>query len=64
MLMAVITPSNAAIFPEYIIPKIKYLVQDLEVSVHPTYAQCIGYSYATPRNRTGAEGTRDVQAIG
>ncbi|GLB39855.1 putative protein kinase [Lyophyllum shimeji] len=41
MLVTVITPSNAAIFPEYIIPNIKYLVQDAEVSVRCTYAQCI-----------------------
>ncbi|RDB23837.1 Serine/threonine-protein kinase ppk19 [Hypsizygus marmoreus] len=41
MLVTVITPSNAAIFPEYIIPNIKYIVQDLEVSVRCTYAQCI-----------------------
>jgi len=41
MLVTVITPSNAAIFPEYIIPNIRYLVQDLEVSVRCTYAQCI-----------------------
>ncbi|KAE9405511.1 hypothetical protein BT96DRAFT_988303 [Gymnopus androsaceus JB14] len=38
---SVITPSNAAIFPEYIIPNIRYLVQDPEVSVRCTYAQCI-----------------------
>lgn len=41
MLVTVITPSNAAIFPEYIIPNIRYLVQDPEVSVRCTYAQCI-----------------------
>ncbi|KAJ3852330.1 hypothetical protein EV368DRAFT_41251 [Lentinula lateritia] len=41
MLVTVITPSNAAIFPEYIIPNVKYLVQDSEVSVRCTYAQCI-----------------------
>lgn len=41
MLVTVITPSNATIFPEYIIPNIKYLVQDVEVSVRCTYAQCI-----------------------
>jgi phosphoinositide-3-kinase, regulatory subunit 4 len=41
MLVTVITPSNAAIFPEYIIPNIKYLVQDPEVSVRCMYAQCI-----------------------
>lgn len=41
MLVTIITPSNAAIFPEYIIPNIKYVVQDPEVSVRCTYAQCI-----------------------
>ncbi|KAG6841356.1 hypothetical protein C0991_011899 [Blastosporella zonata] len=41
MLVTVITPSNAAIFPEYIIPNIKHLAQDPEVSVRCTYAQCI-----------------------
>ena len=40
-LVTVITPSNAAIFPEYIIPNIKYLVRDPEVSVRCMYAQCI-----------------------
>ena len=39
--MTVITPSNAAIFPEYIIPNVKYLVHDPEVSVRCMYAQCI-----------------------
>ncbi|KAJ3716433.1 hypothetical protein C8R42DRAFT_697915 [Lentinula raphanica] len=41
MMVTVITPSNAAIFPEYIIPNVRYLVQDPEVSVRCTYAQCI-----------------------
>lgn len=41
MVVTVITPSNAAIFPEYIIPNVKYLVQDPEVSVRCLYAQCI-----------------------
>ncbi|KAH0578433.1 hypothetical protein H2248_003581 [Termitomyces sp. 'cryptogamus'] len=41
MLVTVITPSNAAIFPEYIIPNIKHLVQDPEVSVRCIFAQCI-----------------------
>src|ERR1700744_2200652 len=41
MMVTVITPSNALIFPEYIIPNIKYVVQDPEVSVRCTYAQCI-----------------------
>src|SRR6266508_2172972 len=42
MLVTVITPSNVSIFPEYIIPNIKHLVQDPEVSVRCTYAQCMG----------------------
>ncbi|EGO26710.1 hypothetical protein SERLADRAFT_355396 [Serpula lacrymans var. lacrymans S7.9] len=41
MLVTVITPSNVSIFPEYIIPNMKYLVQDPEVSVRCIYAQCI-----------------------
>ncbi|KAF9023922.1 ARM repeat-containing protein [Hymenopellis radicata] len=41
MMVTVITPSNAAIFPEYIIPNVQYLVQDPEVSVRAMYAQCI-----------------------
>ncbi|KAJ7253059.1 hypothetical protein B0H12DRAFT_1117273 [Mycena haematopus] len=41
VVVTVITPSNASIFPEYIIPNMKYVVQDPEVSVRCTYAQCI-----------------------
>ncbi|CAK5279344.1 unnamed protein product [Mycena citricolor] len=41
MMVTVITPSNAAIFPEYIIPNIRPAIQDTEVSVRCTYAQCI-----------------------
>jgi hypothetical protein len=37
----VITPANASIFPEYIIPNIQPLVNDHEVSVRSSYAQCI-----------------------
>ena len=33
MLVTVITPSNASIFPEYIIPALAHLVRDPEVSV-------------------------------
>ena len=40
MLVAVITPSNASIFPEYIIPALSHLVRDPEASVRCTYAQC------------------------
>jgi phosphoinositide-3-kinase regulatory subunit 4 len=39
MLVTVITPSNAAMFPEYIIPSIGHLVRDPEVSVRCMYAQ-------------------------
>ncbi|KAI1792388.1 hypothetical protein LXA43DRAFT_1132877 [Ganoderma leucocontextum] len=41
MLVTVITPSNAAIFPEYIIPGIAHLVRDPEVLVRCMYAQII-----------------------
>ncbi|KAA1474364.1 ARM repeat-containing protein [Dentipellis sp. KUC8613] len=41
MLVTVITPSNASVFPEYIIPNIQTLVQDPEVSVRCMYAQCV-----------------------
>ncbi|KAF8635725.1 hypothetical protein AX15_000341 [Amanita polypyramis BW_CC] len=41
MLVTVITPSNAAIFPEYILQNIKHIVFDPEVSVRCTYAQCV-----------------------
>ena len=41
MLVKVITPSNAAIFPEYIIPSIEHLVRDPEASVRCIYAQCM-----------------------
>ncbi|KAI0822421.1 hypothetical protein BC628DRAFT_1429686 [Trametes gibbosa] len=41
MLVTVITPSNAAIFPEYIIPAIAHLVRDPEVMVRCMYAQII-----------------------
>ena len=41
MLVTLITPSNASIFPEYIFPNIQGLVQDPEVSVRAIYAQCV-----------------------
>ncbi|TFY74461.1 hypothetical protein EWM64_g9551, partial [Hericium alpestre] len=41
MLVTVITPSNASVFPEYIIPNIQTLIQDPELSVRCMYAQCI-----------------------
>ncbi|KAI0267262.1 hypothetical protein BC834DRAFT_870444 [Gloeopeniophorella convolvens] len=40
-LVNVITPANASIFPEYIIPNVHPLVHDPEVSVRCMYAQCI-----------------------
>ena len=41
MLVTVITPSNASIFPEYIIPALAHLVRDTEPSVRCMYAQCV-----------------------
>jgi phosphoinositide-3-kinase, regulatory subunit 4 len=41
MLVSVITPFNAAIFPEYIIPNVAHLIRDVEESVRTMYAQCI-----------------------
>lgn len=41
MLVTVITPSNAAIFPEYIIPVIAHLVRDPDALVRCMYAQII-----------------------
>ena len=41
MLVTVITPSNASIFPEYIIPALGPLLNDPEVSVRSIYAQCL-----------------------
>ena len=41
MLVTAITPSNAAIFPEYILPNIRYLTKDPNVSVRCVHAQCI-----------------------
>ena len=41
MLVTVITPSHASIFPEYIIPAMGHLVRDPEVSVRCMYAQCV-----------------------
>ncbi|KAI0080417.1 hypothetical protein K474DRAFT_1589825 [Panus rudis PR-1116 ss-1] len=41
MMVTVITPSNASIFPEYIIPALGNLIRDPEVSVRCMYAQCV-----------------------
>ena len=47
MLVTVITPSNASIFPEYIVPALGPLLGDPEVSVRCTYAQCLVVLAAT-----------------
>jgi len=36
-----ITPHNATIFPEYILPNVVKFASDPEVIVRVTYAQCI-----------------------
>lgn len=36
-----ITPFNAAIFPEYILPNLRYMAQDPDDSVRCMLAQCI-----------------------
>ncbi|KAG8768849.1 Serine/threonine-protein kinase [Ceratobasidium sp. 428] len=41
MLVAVITPSNASIFPEYIFPNVRHLATDPDESVRCMFAQCI-----------------------
>ncbi|KAG8916382.1 Serine/threonine-protein kinase [Tulasnella sp. 417] len=41
ILVSAITPANASIFPEYILPNIRHLSRDLDVSVRCIYAQCI-----------------------
>ncbi|KIP05625.1 hypothetical protein PHLGIDRAFT_128766 [Phlebiopsis gigantea 11061_1 CR5-6] len=41
MLVTVITPSNASIFPEYIVPALGHLIRDPEISVRCMYAQCV-----------------------
>jgi phosphoinositide-3-kinase, regulatory subunit 4 len=41
MLVSVITPFNAAIFPEYIIPNVAHLIKDVEELVRTKYAECI-----------------------
>jgi hypothetical protein len=41
MLVSAVTPFNASIFPEYIIPNVAHLIRDPEESVRSMYAQCI-----------------------
>jgi phosphoinositide-3-kinase, regulatory subunit 4 len=43
MLVRAITPFNASLFPEYILPHVTHLLRDPEESVRATYAQCIVY---------------------
>ena len=41
MLVTVITPFNAAVFPEYILPNLRHLLHDPDTSVRSMLAQCI-----------------------
>jgi phosphoinositide-3-kinase regulatory subunit 4 len=41
MLVNAITPSNASIFPQYIMPSLRDLTRDPDVSVRCIHAQCI-----------------------
>jgi phosphoinositide-3-kinase regulatory subunit 4 len=41
MLVTTITPSNAFIFPEYILPNVRDITRDKDVTVRCMYAQCI-----------------------
>lgn len=41
MLVSVVTPFNGSIFPEYILPNVRHLLQDRDVPVRSMLAQCI-----------------------
>lgn len=41
MLVSAITASNAAFFPEYVLPNVRYLTRDPDVMVRVVFAQCI-----------------------
>ena len=41
MLVSAITASNASLFPEYILPNVRYLTRDSETMVRAAYAQCL-----------------------
>ena len=41
MLVSAITASNASLFPEYILPNVRYIGRDSEVMVRAMYAQCL-----------------------
>lgn len=40
-MVTVVTPSNFTVFPEYILPNIRHLVNDPDTSVRCMHAQCI-----------------------
>jgi hypothetical protein len=41
MLVAAITPINAALFPEYVLPRTAHLARDTDEAVRATYARCL-----------------------
>ena len=41
MLVSAISASNASLFPEYVLPNVKYLTRDPDVMVRVVFAQCI-----------------------
>ena len=41
MLVSAITPSNTSIFPDYVLPSIRHLARDPDVSVRSMFAQCL-----------------------
>jgi phosphoinositide-3-kinase regulatory subunit 4 len=41
MLVSAVTPFNAALFPEYVLPNVAHLIRDTEELVRCIYAQCI-----------------------
>jgi phosphoinositide-3-kinase, regulatory subunit 4 len=40
-MVSAITPSNAAVFPEYVLPNLRYVLQDREISFRCMFAQLI-----------------------
>ncbi|PWN52122.1 hypothetical protein IE53DRAFT_312700 [Violaceomyces palustris] len=58
MLVKVITPSNASIFPEYIMPNIKGLSLDPSTAVRCVYASCL-----VPLAKTGERYLQMAQAM-
>jgi hypothetical protein len=41
MLVSAVTPFNATLFPEYVLPNVAHLIRDAEELVRCMYAQCI-----------------------